>query len=314
MRAGYRSFAAECAALLFCLSMGIQTAQAQKVLRWKFEPGDSRDMTIVQTIHVAVTAADQNVEMRMSPTMVLRQVIDSVNAEGIASVTQRFVRIQMKLEGAPGASFAYDSNVETPAEGPIGSMIAPIFGALTKGKFTAHISPRGEILDVQVPEEMTDAMARAAGLPGVAEIFSKDGLNQLLKQNAAKFPEQAVIRGDSWTDSLELNNPILGKQTIKTKFTYAGEEVVNDRKVDKMSVTLSFEFGDPPANAPAKIKVSEQAASGVMRFDAATGQLVGSEIDQTMKMEINALGNVLNQTIKSKTIVTVAPSPKSANP
>ncbi len=284
------------------------TASAQKQLRWKFTPGDARDMVINQTINVAVDAGGQNVEMKMTQTMVLRQTVESVENDGSANLTQQFTQIKMKMEGAPGASFDYDSTSDKEPEGPIAALIAPIFGALTKGKFESRVTNRGEIVDVKVPQEMVDAASKAGGLPGVAELFTKDGLNQMLKQNAAKFPEQAVKKGDTWQDSMELNNPVLGKQTVKTAYTYLGEETFNERSVDKLSVEMTIEFGEPPANSPAKVKVTNQSGSGVLRFDAETGQMVGSEIDQNMKMEVTALGNVLNQNIKSKTIVTVKPA------
>lgn len=298
------------ALIVALLALGLlalpRPAEAQKVLRYKYQKGEARQMEIAQNMAMSINAGDRIVEMKMNQNMVMLQTVEDVDAEGVSTIGIQIQQIKMKMEGAPEASFDYDSTKKEAPTGPVAQLLGPLLGAMTKGKVVTKVTSQGKALDVAVPQEWTNAIA-AGGLPGLGEMFSKDGFGQLMKQNSATFPEGTVKPGDSWSDSIEVKAPVVGKQTVKTTYTYEGEEVVEGKKLDRLGVVIEMQFGDGEGQ-PAVINVKEQSAKGFLRFDNDAGQLVDGEINQNMKMEVNVAGNALTQDITNKTVIVVKPA------
>jgi hypothetical protein len=148
------------------------------------------------------------------------------------------------------------------------------------------------------------AAQQASELPGLQELFSKEGLAQLMKQSAATFPQEPVEKGDQWSDQVEVSNETVGTRIITTNYVYEGEEQVGDKNLDKLSMSITIEFA-PDENGQTPVTISEQKADGSVFFDAESGQVVNGTIDQHMKMEVSVQGVKIPQDITTKTDVKV---------
>jgi hypothetical protein len=249
--------------------------------------------------------AGQNIQVEMKQDIQFRNEVSALASDGNARVRQRVTRIKMTSSGIPGASFSFDSTADEEPQG-IAALVAPIFRAMLAGDVQLTMTPRGEIREVELPQQMLDAAARAGNLPGVSDLLSKESLTQMMKQSGVQFPEGPVQRGQTWTETAETNSPATGKQVVKTTYTYLGEEEVDGRKLDKIGVALEMEFLGGPEEV--KLKVTDQKSNGVLYFDNVAGELVKSTMDQMMKMDIQAGGNAIQQTIETKVNVNQRPA------
>lgn len=280
------------------------SAEMQKLLRVRFQPGQVFDVTIVQETNVEFDAQGQPGEMKQEFTWYARQAVKEVAADGTATVEQQFRRIHVRMTGNPQVAAEYDTG--KPENRPTGivQLIAPALDALTKHPFTVKISATGKIVDLQLPSDLTQALSGISDLPGLSEMFSKEGLAQLLRHSLFSLPEKEVSKGETWQDSYEISNPLFGKQRITSTYSYDGEQVVNGRKVDRVLVKIDMSSADEAAST-ARVKIQEQDTQGELQLDPSTGILIKGEIQHRMVMRIN---DMFTQTAKGPTKITVTPA------
>jgi hypothetical protein len=284
--------------------ISVPAAHAQKVLRYQFRPGEKRDMLIDQDMRMTMGIADQNIRMQVKQNIQFRSEVTAIGADGAARINQRVTRVNMASTGIPGADFRFDSQSNEEPKG-VAAAIAPIFRAMMAGNVTLTMTPQGAIQDITLPEEMLAATERAAGLPGVSDMLSKETLTQMMKESAVNFPLEGVRSGQSWTETLTMKTPVSGTQTVNTTYTYLGEEEVDGRVLDKIGIALTMEFGDVPAEV--QLKITEQDSNGVLYFDNVAGEFVRSNLTQKMKMDVTAGENAIKQTIETDVKVTNRP-------
>jgi hypothetical protein len=274
--------------------------RAEKLLRWKFTKGDQRHLQRTEDVTVAITGVGQ---MTLNQSLVLGQLVEDVDDQGVATITQKFEQIKISMVGAPGVSFSYDSkSTEAPKGGA--QQLAPLFKALMRAQFTSRVSPQGQILDVVAPEDLVQFAEQAKDFPILRDLYSKDGLTRTLKQSAAPFPELPVEKGDQWNDKDEEKEPKIGTPIVTTGYSYDGEEEAVGRLLDKISTSIKFEFV-PGEDGQSPVTVIEQSSAGSLLFDAEAGQLVSGETSHHIKLEAVSEGKKTETDIKTKTDVKV---------
>ncbi len=147
------------------LVAGVNPAQAQKLLRWKFTSAQTLGYTIEQEQSQNVKVGDSPAATTVTVTVkiAMSQKIDAVDPQGVASVTQTIDRMQMKMSPPPGAAqgLEYDSDSAKPPEG-MAAALAPLFDALVKKPFTMKIDPQGKVTEMKLPAGLVEAMSKAA--------------------------------------------------------------------------------------------------------------------------------------------------------
>jgi len=294
-------FVAWVLACFAALALVPQVAHGEKLMRWKFAKGDQRHIERHEEATIAINPLGRKI--KLSQTILISQLVEDVNDQGVASVTQKFEHIQVSMDGAPGISFSYDSKANAPPKGEA-QRIAPLFEALMKAEFTSQVSPQGQVKDVVVPDDLAAFAEQAKGFPVLGELYSKDGMTRMLKQNAAPFPELPVEQGDQWSDKDEVKEPTIGTRVITTSYTYDGEDEIDGQKLDKLNTSIKIEFvpgddGKPP------VSITGQESSGLLLFDADRGQLIKGESTQHITMESMSQGQKIGTDITTKTDIKV---------
>jgi hypothetical protein len=203
-----------------------------------------------------------------------------------------------------GQSFTYDSQEPGEPQG-MAAMIAPMFDAMTKGKFEVTMSPQGQILDVIVPQEVIDALKNSPAAPMMGDMATADGFKQLLSQGAMVLPKEALEPGQQWTTSVEMNNPMVGKQTVNTTYTYEGTKDVGGTTYDVFRPSIQMNFGGEGAM---QMSIKEQKSTGEILFNREAGRLHSTTLNQDMTMGMNVGGQVLEQKIHQQVDVKVTPA------
>ena len=292
------------------LVAGGSTAQAQKVLRWKFTPGQTLRYVMNQEQSQKIKAGTTPITMTMTMTMNMTQKIESVDPKGVASVIQTIDRIQMKMTSPQGIGMEYDSASGKPPEG-LAKLMAPMFDAMVKKPFTMKMDPQGKVSDMKLPQGFVESVNKISGNP-MGGLFTEEGMQQMTGQGMAVLPEKPVSAGDTWTQQAGMAMPMLGRISVKNTYRYEGTEKRDGKELEKIANTMELDITpekDKPQ--PFQIKMTAQEMKGTSYFDNEAGRLVETKTGGTMKMTISVGGQQIEQDIDMSQTLRLAPNEKT---
>jgi hypothetical protein len=318
----------------------LAASRADEPIRWKFKVGQKLAYNMTQ---------DMNMAMNMGPATqintTVHQVMDmswdvqGVNEQGDAVINQKFDRMQMKMTGPMAVDF--DTAKDEPATG-MAAAFAPLYKAMTKNEFEVTMTSRGEIKDVKVPQDVLDALKGSPGAAQMGDLAKPEGFQKMIMQNAFVLPENAPKKGDRWSTTASVTNPMAGKQTVETSYTFEEMRDINGDKFAVFKPTITMSFGsagdaakpadaakdskdadakgdgqsDAKAAPPAgmQMKVKDQNSDGEVLFNATQGRLGSISVKQDMALDISVAAQNLQQQIHQDIEVKVTPKDGATAP
>jgi hypothetical protein len=227
----------------------------------------------------------------MTQSMEITWTVKDVQ-DGNADVVQKINQLRQKLD-MPGQGFEFDSKKGKKAEGAIGQLIGPIYDAMVGSEYSFKMDPQGETSDNKISEKLLQAVKTNPALAQLGEMFSEEGLKNMMQQSQVAFPKEAVSKGKSWNKKVEMKMPF-GTMKIDTNYTYQGPETRNNTQLEKIDSKSTVTM-EPAADAKISLKVKSADVKGTIYFDNKAGKLV--EISQTQKMVMET--SVMGQTFES---------------
>jgi hypothetical protein len=295
--------ASSAVAALVCLSA---VCQADEPIRWKFTVGEKLDYNITQDMDMAMNmAAGGKLNSNAHQVMDMTWDVQGVNDQGEAVIEIKFDRIQMKVTGPMSAD--YDSSKDEPPTG-MAATIAPLFKAMTKSPFEATMTSRGEIKDLKVPPDVLEALKNNPGAAQMGDLATPDGFQKIM-QGAFTLPEKAPEKGEHWSSTVPINNPIGGKQTIETSYTYDGTKDVKGETfaIFRPEIKMTVE-GTPQM----KMNVKNQESAGELLFNEKAGRLDSMTLVRDVTLEVTVANQNLQQEIKQNIQVKLEPKGSEA--
>ena len=277
--------------LVLTLCVAHPVAADDSLLRWKFAEGQKLRLQITQSLSSETTVSNKPVKMNVDLMLEMGWLVDALDADGNANITQTFRRVTTKLVVPMGGTIEFDSAA---AKKPVGEAkeIAALVMPLIGNKLTTTITPRGEVRDIQLTEETEKALATAVG--GKSQpLFSKEQLGQLLRQSAVLLPEKPVGVGDKWEQPTELDSP-LGKLRQVTQYVYAADETLGERRVVKLAVSGQLELTGAKG-----LTIKDQQLAGTCLFDNAAGRILESSLTQKIQTQSKLRDTTIDATIAS---------------
>jgi hypothetical protein len=184
-------------------------------------------------------------------------------------------------------------------------MIAPLFDAMTKGQFVITMTPLGEVTNVEVPQEVVDALKNSPGAQMMGEMASAEGFKQMISQGTLVLPKEMPTVGYQWTNTIEMKNPMVGQQKVQTTYTYDGTKEVDGQSyyLFKPTVKMTFE-----GQGPMQMTLKEQKSDGEILFNADAGRMHSSKLNQDLAMSMNMGDQAFEQKIHQVVDVQVTPA------
>ncbi len=288
------------AATLMALTSS-STAQAQKMLRWKFKEGEKIQYALRDTSETFIDAGGIEIGTESTRTLDTTWTVKSIADDGTALLTQKINRIQFHIDNDFIGEFKYDSKnpSEEDKESQVWMMVGPMFEAMLAGESEMKISPLGEVSEIKVAEELTKVFEEMEerGPNQFAFLLgnmSEDGIKDELRRSVALLPEDPVADDTEWTQEHEVSQGPLGTLKVSFKYSYDGEtehEGTSYEKID-LDVQISFEI---PEDSDAEVELSEQDISGVIYFDGEAGRIAYSNLKQSSVVEAFIMGNDIIQ-------------------
>lgn len=274
-------------------------ALAEEPLRWKFEQGQKLNYNMTQDMMITPPvgpAGPQKMEMRQEMDMTWD--VQSINEQHEAVIRQKFNRLKVKMTLPPPlGAIEYDSTAEAAPAG-LAALIEPMYKAMTKGEFVLTMTERGEIKDVQIPEEVLAALKNSPGGAAMGEMATPEGFKKVISQSALVLPENPPQPNEQWSTTVEMTNPAGGKQIIENAYRYEGIKEIEGTNyvVFRPSLTLKFD------GAGDQVKITNQESNGEILFDPVAGRLHSSIIMQKMTIEQGPAGQTEIQQVIEATV------------
>jgi hypothetical protein len=247
-------------------------------LTWKFTPDDVQTYRLTQSSRLSRVAEGEtkqlaSVEQVLDLTRKVLEVTDS----GEAKISLEVTAFSLLAKGPDGQEVRYDSESD---EEPTGyaAMLAPIGKRLAESPLTFTMNSRGEISDIQLPEELAEAVKSVPG----GKKFAQDGglasIETLARLGAPLDPPEGQLAADqTWSATREIEIPVLG--TTQVEFSYKVVAPVSD---DEITVEQQMTVA---AADDAKVKFANQKSSGTVVWDAAAGRPETSVLSYELEIE-----------------------------
>jgi hypothetical protein len=285
---------------------GAQPVEAQTKLRWKFKPGEKIHYETVMDLSQEMTIKDMPFKSKMVQTMDVLWEPQSVKKDGSAVINQTFERVQVEMTSPiPGqAPVKFDSAAAK--QEPGAEPFAKIFGSLTGHPTSITVSPLGEVSDIKIAPELLE-MAQNAG-PAGAGMMSEQTIKEMISRSMFQFPAE-LKPNQSWESNIETPNPVIGKQSVSTTYTYLGPAEHEGHKVEKIGVNVVIKF-EPGPDAQAKVTIKDQSGEGTILFDNEQGVPLQTQINSKMTTTIEAGGQSLEQVVNTNVQMRQKPTDK----
>ncbi len=279
---------------------------AQEPLRWKFENGEKLDYNMVQDMTMAMEGGPVGkMETKMRQQMEMTWDVQQVNADGSAVIRQTFDRVRMKMT-TPGGEINYDTDsVEAPAG--MAAMIAPMYKAMTEAEFIITMSDRGQVTEVNIPDEVIEALKNSPGAAMMGDLATSEGFKKMIAQGSLVLPENPPQKGDSWSSKVEMENPMAGKQTVETTYRYEETKEMDGTTYAVIRPELKMSIASTPEQN-VQMKVTDQSSEGEVLFNVDEGRLHTSKFKQNVTLDVSVGGQSMTQKIDQTVDVTVTPT------
>jgi hypothetical protein len=272
-------------------------------LRYRFKEGEKLNYVMVQKQEITMNVNGADTTFKSTQTIYFTWTINAVDKDGAAKISQRIDRARMSMDAGQGGVIDFDTKDGKEPDNPAGAVIVPILKAMAGSDFTLTMSTRGEISDVVLPKKVLDALQNLGTAGGA---FTPDTLKQMPNQGSLVLPKDAVKKGDSWNDKLEVKADLVGKMVVDTKATYEGETTKDGKKLHSITLKPTMTI-EAPANAAAKITLKDQNNKGAASFDGDKGRLVDSNLEQNIEMDVVACGQTVTMKMKQNFTLKLAP-------
>lgn len=244
-------------------------------LRWKFRQGEAfryqfRQKSTIQSRDPARALSVVN-ELAVD----FLWTVDAVNEDGSVVLKQKIEAAKASLEGGD-TKLRYDSKGGGTSEP---NALSRLYEPALAGESRVTIEPRGRILEVVVPEKLTEVL-KGSPFQATADggsVFSAAGWKGLLGQHIPLFPEVALNPGGGWEQNLAIPR---GLSDMVLRFRYTLKSI--DSRAAAWDVAISYEVA-PAKGVELTVKLDEGKGAGSSVFDLEAGRLKSSQLHQELK-------------------------------
>ncbi len=272
------------AILAICFASATATAQEPVSLKWKFKTGSKIAVEMNQSMDMTMNLNGQNNTSKTVNKSWMTWEVKGVK-DGVAEMDTRIERMKIDVETA-GIKMGVDTDVPAGTDGQdptMGKMVRGIVGV----KLMQSMNSNGKIVSMVVPDEIKKMMGPAGG--EMVESLSRNG--------SLEFPAEPLTVGKSWKVGFTSPSPA-GKMKLNNTYTYRGTQQRSGSKLHAFEVDIKMEF--VKGAGPVSISITNQNTKGVMYFDAEKGRLAESIVNQDVEMLVEAQGQKMQQSLKSK--------------
>jgi hypothetical protein len=293
------------ASLCFVFIATPTPSRAEQPLRWRLKPGESLTVRINQQTTSKVAFSGKSAESKIELGLELLWTVDSAVDDRL-KVKQVVQRITFSLQPQTGTAIQYDSLNPARPTGQarqVAEAVKPLVGA----EVLMTMSDRGQILESAPANAAAEKLFdEAAGK--VANVFSLQSLQTLLRQPLAVLPERAVTADDRWSGEPREITTAAGTFQQVTEYRLVGPVEEGGRQVEKIETTAKLSPVTAGAAKASKLTLKSHEQSGTILFSPEQGRLVRAELTQKLATERPYRETTITVALDSQQSTTIEPA------
>jgi len=300
--------------LMLCWAiLGANSSHAQETkLAWEFKQGDQFQVETTK-LSERTSMLDSRIT-KMLTDVVLRfdWTVDSVDADGNATITQELKRFSISVgdPAVPEQAIEYSSDIPpvelTAKMRKLQRKAKPLVGL----KCVLEMAGNGQITSVRLDAESQKKLAKLAKAPNLQALFSQESLERITSDlSLTAIPADADAAGWSKTETQDSD---MGEISIDHKFSVGSSETVKGRKLIKVDIVsnLTPSADDDVEKEPAaKNEITQTLTSltgnGSLIFDVDGGYFSSSQFKTKIKSERQYREKVILTSVENETRIKI---------
>lgn len=250
-------------------------------LKWSFQPGRKLNVEMQQELR-RIEHQGRGISESLNNTLTAMEwQVLSVQEDGSARIQTVVNRVVARVGLPDGKFLEYDSR--DPGE-PTGNVanLAAMFQPMLGLKTLTTMKPNGEVVEVAVGDGTSlDQIGNSGGL-------DQASLIKLMTDASPAFPAR-LSSGDQWQKESFMPLPF-GRMMMNTNYQYEGVIEQEGKKLHRVKTVIEIKFEIDEANRNVTVDLIDQKNSGQILFDAESGRIVLTSMDQDITMEVR-IGN-----------------------
>ncbi|HVX14378.1 MAG TPA: DUF6263 family protein [Pirellulales bacterium] len=273
------------ALLVAAASLNARAADDGVLLKWKFKPGDSSRFVGSQDMQANTKARGLSQEVAMKQTSDIRWVVDSIDDDGNAHITQTVQRLRVET-GPVGDTIKYDSDDDKVPEGADEAQIEAMRIGVNQ-PLNLVLDPLGKVVDVRLSDQFAKRLKESPHYGQLAMMYSRENLKQMASMITVELPAKPIAKGATWEQQTSVTDPLAGKQKVTTTYRYDGTEEHDGRQLDKISATAKISFNDDnkDENLLPQPSIKDQKMNGVIWFNRKAGRVEETQLTSKVVTE-----------------------------
>lgn len=271
------------------------SAQSNQPLRWNLKQGEKLSVVLEQNTGVKTTLGNRAQETGNEMIMSLNWEVTSV--ENGFVIKQSVERIQLTIN-TPSENGLQTTTLDTASDDNSGQQAQHLLEQVRPLIGTVHnitMSPRGEITGVSLPKESKEAIRTAPASMQIRQVFSENGIKELLGQGAIVFPAKSIEAGAEWKSNKSVRNG-LGELTTVTTYSYDGREGDGADSADQFKVLA--ELTNKKLNK--EVESVNFSGKGKIRFAAEAKMVLDSELSNEMTTKRTYRETIIETTVTTE--------------
>jgi hypothetical protein len=244
-----------------------------------------------QTMNMSMVVGDNAVENNIKQIIDMSWTVREIEDDGSAILDQKIDRMRMTIL-AGGQKVDVDSAAKEEPKNQA-AMLAPMLKAFTAKPFKVTMTPQGKITEVEVPDEMVEALKNTPGGAALGDMATPEGFKKMVTQAEFAMPEK-LEPNDQWTQKMEMQLPGIGKQIAETTYKYEGAKEIDGKEYEVFTPSLDIRY----EGGATTVNVGDQKSTGQILFDREAGRLEKSELKQNMTLTLTAGGQSIEQKLE----------------
>jgi hypothetical protein len=271
--------------LICAIALATPAWAEDTALRWKFTSGDSQQYRMTQTARMnLLVGGDNEVAAEVHRVFDFLWSVESVAADGLATISVKMTRVQLRVTGSGEQKTQYDTQGDEQAGG-FAATLAPLFKTLLKSELKSQMNPRGELSDLQIPEDLQILLSSKPAGKAVGQLGSKDDFRSLLKLGLPTLPvSESFAEGQQWEEDHKLEDVSLGSTIAHTIYRWESTKQDEQQRIAVIAPVTTIRL---KANEPSDEDnlIADQETNGEILFNLTSGRLESSQVEMKLKLD-----------------------------
>lgn len=260
--------------------VGLVSGQEARQVRWQFAVGDEYQVVLEQQTAITTNIDTRRKKIGNVMQLMMDWKVEAVD-EDLITINQSIRRIHLKTD-TPTKNGIRTTEIDTDVDeeqSELGLELLKQVRPLVNADFKVAISPRGEIVNVTVPQESMDALRNAPASMRLREVLSVAGLQELIGQAALVFPDQAIKPGDTWKSTAQIKNAF---GTVERLNIYTFDGAQEREGISGLEFSMKSEI-DVAAPDDENALIDKYAGNGSFWFAPTAKTMLESRFENSMQ-------------------------------